>query len=646
MRESESGEVWGALSQRRPESVREHDRVLKLLQSSSTLSVAAETAPPTTGGQAAQLLQCSARSPSWLWQAPHSPVRHYIHIDWRCRLDHCNFVTYARDGFYGAKNMRMLYIALAALFAISCPWAGALDDQRRADLARYLDHLCAGGAHNVEGAEALSDLSFGELRTVIARYVNEAAELGDPAAFHELLLRNSDQYILSKEFLRVYAPDFLAWLHEDGVDRAGFTRTLAASDSASQAADLAVRLLPEDSLVFIYEQKTPFRQALLQAWCRRLVISKADPAIRRGAMQAVLRLDDDSEDFLRFKGYWRSVDDTLKRLFQAESRERVVRALGVQALHPLACKYNPVLIGKWSGDTEIVIQALTNIGRDSSHDHAEALRELWSSLPNDNQIRNACLQAMGTHPAGNAEIAKQALKDPACREPALAILRDAPEALKQGLQQVQSGSDRLGYATKYQVLGFESLALKLLAAEPELALSYLHQAGHDKAHDDRIASRALQVFRTAPAIENHHQALTILGRLRRAESADVFREILGSPGADEFALTCWTGLAQLGEADALEELARRHANSTPRERMDVLQAYLKIGKSVESAFADLASDIPQRVATAAALIREHGDAVQKKRLRVIHSRRYWYQFSHPHLDTFGIVSHYGHNHGN
>jgi hypothetical protein len=552
-----------------------------------------------------------------------------------------------------------------------------LDDQRRADLSKYLSHLAAGGKHDALQAEALGDLSFADLRMVIASYVN-AAKLDDSYGFQELLLSNSDQYIRSKELLKVYAPDFLSWLLEAAPERGGFLRILAASDRKPRAADVAVRLLPEDSLVFIYEQKGPFRKALLQAWARRLARSQADPPIQRGAMQAVLRLDDDSEDFLRFKGYWRSVSDNLRRLLESDSREVIMQALRVQALHPAACKQNPMLIRKWSDDSEIVIQALKNIGNDRTRDHAKALSELWPSLPDGGERRYWCLHAMGTHATGNEAIALGAIQDGGHRylEPALAVLRDSSEA-QQGIRWMldhhKTGySELFQHAAKYQIPGFEADALAILQERPEPALiRFLGQSGGDvgikllqflehpnqdvrleaisaflnlKAHRASIAPRLIQVIRTDPVLANRQRALWVLGQWRAAELASVFRELLTELEPEDFGLLCWTGLAGLDAAGALDELARSHASGTARQRMEALLAYQGIGLCPEFAFEDLKSDVPKLVATAAALIREHGTATQRKRLAVIQARRYWYHFSHSGLDQHGIVSHAGHGH--
>jgi hypothetical protein len=608
-----------------------------------------------------------------------------------------------RDGLYISEFLRSAKAAisnppallLTLLFSAGA-WAGALDDKRRADLADYLDFLAAGGSHNALQAEALADLSFKDLKAVITAYT-KAADLEDSDGFQKLLLRNSEQYLLGKELLKLYAPDFLEWLAKERQPRVSLFNTLAASARDRQAADLAVRLVPAESLIFIHEERLPFRKALLQAWCRHLSRGEDARPIERMLMQAVLRLADESEDFLLFKGYWRSVQSSLMRQLQAPSRATVMQALRVQAIHPQACKYNPAVIRKWTDDSEVVIQALKNIGKDRVYDHAKALAELWPELPDDDTIRYWCLYAIAAHPSGNQDIVLQAITDIGypVLDLSLSALQDSPEALKQGIQLMldhhKAGYSKLfRYAAMHEISGFESAALKVLGTSEEQglqrnAITYLGQGsadtrvqlldylGHpkedirlaaikafssaqglDKPHRDRIAPMLIQVFQSDTVIANRQEALYVLGQWELPEFAPLFRQQLARMKAKDYGgapdglyrtrLMCWLGLARLGKADALAELSRIHKEGTVPQRLEVLLAYRDIGTCTEFAFTDLAGNQPKLVATAAALIREHGDKIQRKRLAAFLSGPYWWTFSHSYLDEHGIVSHAGHGH--
>ncbi|MFT5131151.1 MAG: hypothetical protein ACI8W8_004787, partial [Rhodothermales bacterium] len=318
--------------------------------------------------------------------------------------------------------------------------ADTLAERRGDALAPYVDRLAAGATHDALRAAALSDLSFADLKIVIVAY-SAAKDLHDPYGFQELLLRNSAQYILPRELLELYAPDYLKWLREDARDRATLFAVLATSQMDRRAADLAVRLTPDESLAFIRDETLrPFRKALLAAWCRRWTTYEENRPLDSALLADVLSLSDDSAAFLLFKGYWPQALDSLRidliRLLSGDVRQEVMMALHVQESHPLACEQNKAVIRKWQDDAEIVIQALKNFGEDSEHDHSRPLAELWQMLPADGKQRYWCLYSIAVHPQGNEGIALKAIETDGydSLDLTLAALRNSPGGLAKGIR--------------------------------------------------------------------------------------------------------------------------------------------------------------------------------------------------------------------
>jgi len=588
-------------------------------------------------------------------------------------------------------------LVLLGIAASACVQGDSITVQRERILEGYLTRLAANGFYDAHLTERLSDLPFPELETVCDSFVAAASTLHDPHGYMQLMQRNTDQYELPLELLNLYAPDYLAWLQGNNPRRAALYHALADSGMRRVAADLAIRLTPEESLRAIVrkpEGDKEFRAELLEAWIRRLHTREEQRPIPLDLIRRVLDLPDDSEAFLTFKGYWPEaqpgLEEELKTQLNSEKRTEVIMALQVQAIHSLATAQNRMVIERWQSDSEIVNLTLINLGQDTQHDHAEALREIWPMIADNAKHRFWCLYAMAVHHSGNQAIALHAIEQDGydSLEMTLEILRHSPADLKKGIQRMltqhQKGfSEIFLYAAKYRVEGLDEEALGALTGKMNQvtqmnALSYLGTRSGDtrlklldylghpsedmrlsaiNAFQDptgltaeqrnRIAPMLVKVFQTDPAYGNRQQALYVLGLWKDPEAETFFRTLLPDlrsadyDGSDywlyRMRLMCWLGLARLDNPDAHAWLKATHDQASSLRRMGILLAYRDMERCPEFTFDDLENDNPKVVATAAACIREYGSDAQRKRLAEIQSAPYWTAFAGTHLDEYRII---------
>lgn len=571
-----------------------------------------------------------------------------------------------------------------------------LKERRTVELKSYLQLLEAGASHNAERVESLSDLSFKDLKLVIQSYLKTGKTNADHG-FQQLLLRNSRQYLLPVKMLKFYAPGYFQWLEEKSPVKDDFFKILSQSQMNQIAADLAVRLTPEESLKYITQTvESNFKKELLFAWSRRLNLHVESRPLNKELVNEVIHLKETSKEYLLFKGYWYHVKMDfyidLARLLRSEKREEVIRALEVQETHPVAFEQNKYVIQKWKDDEAIVIQALKNYGETSAKDFSSTLRSIWENYPLSNKQRFWCLYSMSVHNKGNEKIAVEAvLKDGYhVLEPALSILRNSPDELKKVIEIMltkygKGHSEVFIAAAKAQLKGFEENALEVLESNKELitqinALSYLSHSNGDyrlkllkflshPSEDVRLAAintftdgdslkqdqknkigpYLIKVFQSDPSYGNRQQALYVLGRWKAVETKKVFSQLLqtinaADYGGDEYweyrmKLMCFMGMARMGDEKAYDQLTSIHKRGSALERMDILLAYMDLGKCPEFAFEDLENTQPKLAATAAVLIRECGSTEQKNRLKDLQSGYFWQEFPHTKLDEYNIIEH-------
>jgi hypothetical protein len=105
-----------------------------------------------------------------------------------------------------------------------------------------------------------------------------------------------------------------------------------------------------------------------------------------------------------------------------------------------------------------------------------------------------------------------------------------------------------------------------------------------------------------------------------------------------FRLMAWLGLAKLNVKAADDALVKLHRDGGPVERMDALLAFLDLGTHVDLAWEDLQSLEPKLVATAAALIAQHGTAADRKRLKDhFRDQPLWLEFIDSGIDDHNIL---------
>ncbi len=369
-------------------------------------------------------------------------------------------------------------------------------------------------------------------------------------------------------------------------------------------------------------------------------------------------------------------DRALAAALEHDDPEVVKAGLNAQQRRPARLDLNAGIVERWLDHREIVQRALRNFAYDEAGEHAAVLRDIWPLIPEDNDLaRYDCLFAMGVHPSGNAGIALDAvLADAhAYLDVAVPILAEGDPALaRKAVAHVLGGfagadEEALRLAHETQLRGFEQYAVDL-ARDPDrsqmvrqTALQYLRITSGDwrremldfLAHpttDLRLAAIQMfgppeglseedmavigpQLMRVAindEVLGHRQEAMYVLGQWRHPQTVAFFEKVLAeNPPVDlrryydddapywqyRFRLMALLGLAKLDHAEALRELVELHETSGPAQRMDVLLAFLDMGRMHEMAFEDLDSREAKLVATAATLIRTCGSEAHRRRLR-------------------------------
>ncbi len=566
--------------------------------------------------------------------------------------------------------------------------AESFEEKRINDTQNYLHLLLKGANYDAIRTEKLSDLSFTELTPVIFAYI-KSENANNPYAFHQLLMRNSTQYLMHIELLKIYAPDYLTWLKNNSTDRAALFNTLAASEMRRDPAFLAIRLTPDESLQYIKNnQNNTFRTELLNLWSSRLRDNEENRPINKSLLNDLLNLQDTSEEFLVFKGYWpqaqKSISSNIRQLLKSDSKNDVIKGLRIQQHHLIDCKTNYDLILKWKNDTDIVNQALKNFGNDTKQDHSKALRKIWQNLPLNARERYWCIFAMSTHSSGNEDIALQAIEKDGydSLDFSLSILMNKKEYLKKGID-IMLNKHKKGYAEIFlyadlaKLKGFEPQAFEILKTSNDLvtkmnALGYLgHSAGKTrvklldylgdpseiirisainafvntngltKTDQNTIAPMLIKTFQTDPDFQNRQQALYVIGQWNVPEAGVLFNQLLPTL-QDKYKdneywlyrmrLMCYLGLARLGQVDAYEQLEKIHQNGSALQKRDILLAYIDLEQCPDFAFEDLHSDLAKLVATAVTLIREYGNPQQLEKLEKIQTNFFWQELPNTNMD--------------
>ncbi len=168
-----------------------------------------------------------------------------------------------------------------------------------------------------------------------------------------------------------------------------------------------------------------------------------------------------------------------------------------------------------------------------------------------------------------------------------------------------------------------------------------------------IGPTLVKVALADPSMGHRQEALYVLGCWKAEQTMELFRKITAENPAVilgdgyytdarywqyRFHLMGQLGLAKLGDRKAKEALLALHEKGSPAEKMDVLLAFLDLGEVPPAAFADLESIEPRLVATAAQLIRTHGDTAAREKLRkTILGRPLWNEFRTSGVDDWNIL---------
>lgn len=394
--------------------------------------------------------------------------------------------------------------------------------------------------------------------------------------------------------------------------------------------------------------------------------------------------------------------EALGQCLAATRPEVVETGLKVQRQVPARLDLNEALVAKHAGHAGISRAAIRNFAYDETQDHAAALRRLWGGLKaGQAKERYACLFAMGAHPKGNAKIALAAVKEAphdfidvaaailAVGDPALAL-----EATRHVLQHAEQGHEEaLRLAAVLELTGIEEEAIRVLqTSEDQIVkqrallflrgakgqtrrrlLAYLAHPNDDirlaaiqlygssqrltRADMDVFAPALIRVAQTDESMGHRQEAVFALARWGEPLAASFFRQVLernpparlsaGRYSDDKywqyrFRLMALLGLIRLGDKAALAELTAMHNDGGPPERMDALLAFTELGQAPAFAFADLGAAEPKLIATAAALISQHGDDKARKGLRQYFAERpLWREFIGSGVDDQNILLYAG-----
>lgn len=390
----------------------------------------------------------------------------------------------------------------------------------------------------------------------------------------------------------------------------------------------------------------------------------------------------------------------LKECLQSNQHEQVLAGLSVQQHAPALMEMNAELIASWKDQPEVQQAALRNYAFDAGHDHSATLRRLWATLPKTAvKARYNCLYSMGVHFKGNDGIAFDAVQTDAYDfiDVAMPILAEgdpalAKAAIRHVLTRTNRGHEealRLARSMKLPDFADEALAIAGDAKRDQVvrqaALLYLQlapgnvrrallsllttqngdirlsaiqmfaeSAGLTAADKDEVGPMLIRVAQDDPSRGHRQEAIFALGRWEEKLAEPFFRQLLRDNPAvtiidghynDErywqyrLRLVALLGLARLKDEAAEQELLALHASGGPTERMDVLLAYLELGRVPDEAFEDLSADEPKLVATAARLIADYGTAEQKEKMQAkFRHEPLWQVFRSSGADDHKILS--------
>jgi hypothetical protein len=471
----------------------------------------------------------------------------------------------------------------------------------RRDLGRYLAELQSGQPSRPSEVDRFSDLPFACFMDVVRSYTDAAGTL-DPAthrAYQTLLERMSRSALAPWPMVELYSEEFAAFLTRplagNAPSLALFLRLLK-SGIDPQAYDLAVRLTPEASLRHLASASTSGRQALLEAWNRRLSRAPekrplAELDVTLGAIASAFSLSAaplEIEARLRFLASWPSLraryEKALEECLGSDSAPIVLAGLAVQERVPALLDRNESLVAGHRSNPQIVERAIRNFAVDQNADRSETLRAVWKALrPDEGRARWNCLVAMATHPRGNDEIALSVvLQDPLeMSEASLVLAQGDPAIARKAVRHVLSHAEvgqepALRLAIRLGLRDFEAEAVRIALDSSkdqilrQRALEYLSGAdGKTRrkmlplfaSRNDDLRLAAIQMFGPraglAPddletvgpmlvrvALEDaspghREEAVSVLGRWKHAGAEQLFRKLLKdnlsvSPGSDEY----------------------------------------------------------------------------------------------------------------
>ena len=379
-------------------------------------------------------------------------------------------------------------------------------------LELYLKSLSSGAPSDPEMINRLDGSSFHVLRRTMETYASLPGDTGQDIhrGFQQLLYRLSKRLLVPFAVLDLYSPEAARWLAGTATQtskRILVFAQLHGSREGRIAAELAVRLAPEESLRFIGVSlrgpvgRGSFAISLLEAWNRRLSDSgetRPIPELKHCLQQvgrAPLQVEARQlEAQLTFLGHWEILEaryhKALRDCFAAGDSATVAAALQAQRWNPALLDLNEGALKRSVGEEAVAREVLRNYGYDLSQDHSRTLRRIWATLPPEAlRLRYECLYAMAVHPTGNADIALEAIKtgDFSFYDVGLGILGKAPEeSVREAISFILTKGDRgyeeaLRLAAERDLRGFEGRATEIVRTTrdqivAQTALSYLQRA--------------------------------------------------------------------------------------------------------------------------------------------------------------------------
>ena len=379
-------------------------------------------------------------------------------------------------------------------------------------LELYLKSLSSGAPSDPEMINRFDGSSFHVLRRTMETYASLPGDTGQDIhrGFQQLLYRLSKRLLVPFAVLDLYSPEAARWLAGTAAQtskRILLFAQLHGSQQGRLAAELAVRLTPEESLRFIGVSlrgpvgRGSFAVNLLEAWSRRLSDSgetRPIPELKHCLQQvgrAPLQVEARQlEAQLTFLGHWgilaAQYHRALRNCLASDDSATVGAALRAQRRNPALLDLNEGLVQRYIGEEAVAREVLRNYGHDLSQDHSRTLRRIWATLPPEAlRLRYECLYAMAVHPTGNADIALEAIKtgDFSFFGVGLSILRKAPEdGVREAISSILTKGDRgheeaLRLAAERDLRGYEGRAAEIVRTTrdqvvAQTALSYLQRA--------------------------------------------------------------------------------------------------------------------------------------------------------------------------